>query len=64
MLNFGYWHTAAFDVAILASRKQKIGTNQLISITLATSPWHSEHKPTSNKSPALTAPEKLVIVTS
>jgi hypothetical protein len=34
------------------------------SITLATSPRHSEHKPTSNKSPALTAPEKLAIVTS
>src|ERR1019366_6817808 len=38
--------------------------DQLISITLATSPRHSEHKPTSNKSPALTAPEKLLIVTS
>ncbi len=38
--------------------------SQPISITLATSPWHSEHKPTSNKSPALTAPENLVIVTS
>jgi len=35
-----------------------------VSITLATSPRHSEHKPSSNRSPALTAPEKLVIVTS
>lgn len=34
--------------------------NQLISITLATSPRHSDHKPTSNKSPALTTAEKLV----
>jgi len=34
------------------------------SINLATSPRHSEHEPTSNKSPALTAPEKLAIVTS
>jgi hypothetical protein len=42
----------------------KCFTLQLISITLATSPRHSEHKPTSNKSPALTAPEKLMIVTS
>src|SRR3989338_11537362 len=30
----------------------------------ATSPRHSEHLPTSSKSPALTAPVKLVIVTS
>ena len=36
---------------------------QFISITFATSLRHSEHKPTSNKSPALTAPEKLTIVT-
>ena len=37
---------------------------QLCSITLAISPWHSEHFPTSSRSPDRTAPEKLVIVTS
>jgi hypothetical protein len=37
---------------------------QFDSITLATSPWHIEHLPTSSKLPALTAPEKLIIVTS
>jgi hypothetical protein len=34
-----------------------------ISTTLATSPWHSEHIPTSNRSPDLTARVKLVMVT-
>src|SRR4030065_2227776 len=36
----------------------------VVSTSLATSPRHSEHKPTSNRSPSLTTPEKLVIVTS
>jgi hypothetical protein len=36
----------------------------VVSTTLATSPRHSEHKPTSNRSPSLTTPVKLVIVTS
>ena len=38
--------------------------DQLISMTLATSLWHSAHWPTSSKSPPLTVPEKFVIVTS
>jgi len=37
---------------------------QFDSISRATSLRHSAHLPTSNKSPAFTAPEKLVIVTS
>jgi len=36
----------------------------VISTIFATSPRHSEHKPTSNRSPSLTTPVKLVIVTS
>lgn len=36
----------------------------IVSTTIATSPRHSEHNPTSNRLPSLTAPEKLVIVTS
>ena len=38
--------------------------NQLCSINRAISPRQSEQTPTSNKSPALTTPEKLVIVTA
>ena len=38
--------------------------DQITSTNRATSPWHSEHEPTSNKSPLLTAPVKLLIVTS
>ena len=37
---------------------------QFTSTTRAPSPWHSEHKPTCNKSPLLTAPVKLLMVTS
>ena len=43
---------------------EKAHIDQLISITLATSPWHSAHWPTRSRSPPLTVPEKLVIVTS
>jgi len=38
--------------------------DQLCSIIRATSPRQSEQTPTSSKSPALTTPEKLVIVTA
>jgi len=44
--------------------KLSCASGHTLSITLATSLWHSEHVPTSSRSPDLTAPEKFVIVTS
>lgn len=41
-----------------------VDLSQLDSITLATSPRQIEHKPTSSRSPPLTAPVKLVMVVS
>ncbi len=40
------------------------GARQPDSTSRATSPWHSAHFPTSNKSPDLTAPEKLLMLTA
>ena len=45
------------------SARSTLLDRQLDSISLATSPWHSEHDPTSSKSQALAVPEKFVIVT-
>jgi hypothetical protein len=65
----------AFFTLMWAQRKKKsqrirvlvffrMFINQLCSINRAISPRQSEQAPTSNKSPALTTPEKLVIVTA
>ncbi len=50
--------------ALAGGAAAKFSEFQADSTSLATSPMHSAHLPTSNKSPDLTAPEKLLMLTA